>query len=78
MKKLILGLTVLGLLTSSGYAKEVKVCNITRNYDVSTLKLACDGNWDKITALKALYSKGWRYVGTALGPSGGQVVIVEK
>jgi hypothetical protein len=46
--------------------------------DFSTLKLACDGNWDKITTLKALYSKGWRYVGTALTLSGGQVVIVEK
>jgi hypothetical protein len=42
------------------------------------LKLACDGNWDKITTLKALYSKGRKYVGTVLGSSGGQVVIVEK
>ena len=81
MNKVIFGLTILGLLASSSYAnhtKNVKVCNILRNYSPSTLKIACDGSWDKSTTLKALYNKGWRYVGTALGPSGGQVVILEK
>lgn len=78
MKKVLFAILAFGLLTTSVFAKKVKVCNVVRNYDISTLKLACEGNWDDQTTLKALYTKGWKYVGTAVGPAGGQVVILEK
>jgi len=78
MKKLIFGLLTIGLLASSIYAKQVKVCNVTKSYGVSTLPMACEGNWDNKTTLKEMYKKGWKFIGTSMSGSGGTVVILEK
>ena len=78
MKKLILGLLTVGLLSSSIYAKQVKVCSVLRNYKPSTLSIACEGDWKKKTTLKKMYEKGWKYVGSSTSGSGGTVVILEK
>ncbi len=78
MKRLILGLITLGLLSSSTFAKEVKVCNVTKNFTPSVLEMACEGDLDNTTTLKEMYKMGWKFVGTSLSGSGGQVVILEK
>jgi len=77
MKK-VLGFIVLSILFSNLFAREVKVCNVLRNYDVSKLVLACNGNYDDKTTLKEMYKKGWHFVGTSLSGSGGRVVILER
>ncbi len=78
MKKLIFGLLTIGLLSSSIYAKQVKVCNVLKSYDASTLPIACEGDWDEKTTLKKMYKKGWKFIGTSMSGSGGTVVILEK
>jgi len=78
MKKLALGLLIIGLVSNSIYAKQIKVCNVLRSYDVSTLPIACEGNFDKKTTLKKMYKKGWKFIGTSASGSGGTVVILEK
>ena len=78
MEKLIFGLLIIGLLSSSIYAKQVKVCNVLRSYGVSTLPIACEGDWDKKTTLTKMYKKGWRFIGSSTSDSGGTVVILEK
>ena len=77
MKK-ILGFIVISVLFSNLFAREVKVCTVLRNYDVSTLVLACNGSFKDKTTLKEMYKKGWHFVGTSLSGSGGEVVILEK
>jgi len=78
MKRLVLGLVFLGILSSSVYAKQVKVCTVTKSYTPSELVLACDGNWDSKITLKKMYKKGWRMVGSSMSGSGGAVIILEK
>ena len=75
MKKLILGIAVLGLLTSVASAKQVSICTVLRSYDYGIYPINC-GNGK--TTLKAMYKKGWRLIGSAMSGSGGEVVFLEK
>ena len=70
----IMSLLLVGILQ----AKEVKVCNVLRDYTFSELKLACDGDPKNATTLKEMYKKGWHFVGSSLSGSGGGVVILER
>ena len=75
MKRLVLSVLCLGILSSTSFAKDVKTCDVLRNYDFGTMKIDC-GNGH--TTLTAMYKKGWRFIGSAISGSGGGQVILEK
>ena len=75
MKKLILGMTLLGIMTSSAYAKQVTTC---MSYLVgATSEMSCSGDYTGKTTMVKLYKKGWKYVGDISGPS-KFVLVFEK
>ena len=75
MKRLILGIIGLGIVTTSLLATQVKTCTVLRNYDFGSMKIDCgDGH----TTLKEMYKQGWKFVGSSLSGSGGTQVILEK
>lgn len=75
MKKLILGLTVLGLLTSTVYAKQVTTC---MSYLVgASSEMDCSGDYKGKTTMTQLYKKGWRFIGNISGTS-KFVLVFEK
>lgn len=78
MKRLMFCVVAIGLLSSNMYSRQVKVCDVLRNYDTSKLVIACGGDINKKTTLKKMYKKGWRFVGSSMSGSGGAVIILEK
>ena len=75
MKKLILGIVAIGLLSSVVSAKQVTACTVLRSYDYGIYPINCGSGK---TTLQAMYKKGWRFIGSAMSGSGGGVVILEK
>lgn len=75
MKKLVLGLAMLGLLASSAHAKQVTTCI---SYLVgATSKMACSGGYSGKTTMQKLYKKGWKFLGNISGTS-KFVLVFEK
>ena len=75
MKRLVLGIIGLSIISTSLLATQVKTCTVLRNYDFGSMKIDC-GDGD--TTLKAMYKKGWKFVGSSGSGSGGTQVILEK
>jgi hypothetical protein len=75
MKKLVLGIVAIGLLSSIVNAKQVSTCTVLRGYDYGVYPINCGSGK---TTLKAMYKKGWRFVGSAMSGSGGEVIFLEK
>lgn len=78
MRKIFIGAVLTGILFSSLGAREVKVCNIARDYTPGRLVIVCSSDWKDKTTLKEMYKKGWHFVGSSLSGSGGGVVILER
>ena len=75
MKKLVLGLAMLGLLTSSVHAKKVTTC---MSYLVgATSEMTCSGDYSGKTTMQKLYKKGWKFLGNISGTS-KFVLVFEK
>ena len=75
MKKLILGIIAVGLLSSSLYAKKVTTC---MSYLVgASSEMTCSGDFNGKTTMVKLYKKGWHYIGNISGTS-KFVLVFEK
>lgn len=75
MKRFVLGLVFLGLLSSSAYAKKVTTC---MSYLVGgTSEMTCSGDYNGKSTMVDLYKKGWSYLGNISGTS-KFVLVFEK
>ena len=75
MKKLVFTLAILGLFTSSVYAKKVATCS---SYLVgATAERTCVGDYNGKTTMVKLYKNGWRFISDIGGPS-KFVLVFEK
>ena len=75
MKKLVLGIIAVGLLSSSLYAKKVTTC---MSYLVgASSEMTCSGDYHGKTTMVKLYKKGWHYIGNISGTS-KFVLVFEK
>lgn len=75
MKRMVLGLVALGMLSSSVYAKQVTTC---MSYLVgATTEMECSGGFNGTTTMVDLYKQGWVYRGDISGTS-KFVLVFEK
>jgi len=75
MKRLILGLVFLGLLSSSAFAKKVSVCT---SYLISaTAELKCGGDFNGKSTIIDMYKKGWT-IASDIGGSRSFIIVFEK
>jgi len=75
MKRLVLSIIALGLLSSSVYAKKVTTC---MSYLVgASSEMTCSGDYNGKATMVQLYKKGWRFIGNISGTS-KFVLVFEK
>jgi len=75
MKKLVLGIVTVGLLSNSLYAKQVTTC---MSYLVgASSEMTCSGDYNGKATMVELYQKGWHYIGNISGTS-KFVLVFEK
>ncbi|MGM0520016.1 MAG: hypothetical protein ACQERD_10280 [Campylobacterota bacterium] len=75
MKRLILGIVFLGLLSSSAFAKKVSVC--TAYLISATAELECSGDFSGKSTMVDMYKKCWT-IASDVGGSRKFIIIFEK